>query len=395
MEIIIQTVIHHIINALHVPVRQYGVDGKLETYYGSHEEADQLIRNEELQQKLYAAAAEEYPEIWQEEYPVCYGVVCALGKVYILGPISTDYTYFQEEQRISCCDFMEFANEVLLLHNVTNGHDLPLSDIIARNFENRDMKQKVEKKLGQIYFRYQENGKVHNPYDQEVRELNSIREGNVEKLIRCMDEVIDGEYAVLSREPLRAMKNLAIVTLATSARAAIDGGMLPEESFSMNDVYILQVDSAVNAGQISALVRRAKIEYARHVSELGHQPRKVNILAEEAKKIIYRDMHKKIVVREVAEEMHITPEYLSALFKQSERLTVNDYIIKTKIQQTENLLIYSDYSIEEIGYYFGFCSQSHYGKAFKKWKGMTPGKFRRQYGKKEFIQKFQEEFKKV
>lgn len=388
----IQAVIHHIINTIHAAIRRYGAEGKMEAYYGSNEEEDTLGKDQELRQKLYAGAAEDYPRIYQTEYPVFYGAVRSGEKVYILGPVSTDYTNYNEEQRISYCDFMEFVNEVLLLHNVLNGQDMGSSDVIARNFETLDMKQKVEKKLGQIYFRYQESGKVHNPYDQEVRELNSIREGNVEHLIHCMDEVIEGEYAVLSREPLQSLKNLAIVTLATSARAAIDGGMLPEESFSMNDVYILQVDAAVNAGQIGALVRRAKIEYAKIVGDIGRQKQKVNTLVEEAKKIIYRDMHKKIIVKEIAGEMHITPEYLSALFRRSENITVNDYIMKTKVQQTENLLIYSGYSIEEIGYYFGFCSQSHYGRVFKKWKGTTPGKFREQYGKKEFIRKFRKEF---
>lgn len=54
---------------------------------------------------------------------------------------------------------------------------------------------------------------------------------------------------------------------------------------------------------------------------------------------------------------------------------------------SQNLLIYSDYTVEEIGYYFGFSSQSHFGKVFKKWSDMTPVQYRRRYGMKSFTDK--------
>ena len=73
------------------------------------------------------------------------------------------------------------------------------------------------------------------------------------------------------------------------------------------------MDAAATIEQIGALDYEAKVEYATLVHNLKEH-RKENTLVEEAKRIIFRDMHKKIIIKDVAGEIHITPEYLSRSF---------------------------------------------------------------------------------
>lgn len=49
-----------------------------------------------------------------------------------------------------------------------------------------------------------------------------------------------------------------------------------------------------------------------------------------------------------------------------------------------NMLMYSDLEISKIGDYVNFPSQSYFGKMFKKYMHMTPGKYRNLYKPKEF-----------
>jgi AraC-like DNA-binding protein len=90
-------------------------------------------------------------------------------------------------------------------------------------------------------------------------------------------------------------------------------------------------------------------------------------------------------VRELAEELHVSTEYLSTLFKKTEQITISEYILREKVKLARNLLIYSEYTIENIGLYLGFSSQSHFGKVFKKYTGMTPNIYRKRNAKKDFI----------
>ena len=50
-----------------------------------------------------------------------------------------------------------------------------------------------------------------------------------------------------------------------------------------------------------------------------------------------------------------------------------------KIRRSRNLLQYSDYSIQEISFYLGFSSQSHFCKVFQEITGETPGHYKRQF----------------
>ncbi len=400
-----ECILKHILASIHAPLRIFYNTGKLKEYFGDYESADVVLNDTPFREKLLQQAEENFPLIYQDFYPINFCVIKHEDLIYITGPVNCNYTierieniplgdYFVQKHhtgnkkyRISFCEFERFCEENLLLFNVIKHRDMTRQEMIEKNYPFGESIASVKKQLNEIYFRYQENEKVHNSYDQEIRELNSIREGNVEKLIRSLDEIVEGEYAILSKEPLRSLKNLAIVTLALSARAAIDGGMQPEEAFSIDDAYILRVDQAENEGHIIALIRQAKIEFTTLVKE-RNASNESNRIIEEAKRIIYKSLHSRIVIRDIARELEVTPEYLSALFRKSEGITVNEYIIKTKIGLAENLLIYSNYGIEEIGYYLGFCSQSHLGKNFKKWKGMTPKQYRMKYGVKSFIDKF-------
>ena len=164
--------------------------------------------------------------------------------------------------------------------------------------------------------------------------------------------------------------------------------MLPEDSFSLNDSYILQIDSATSIGQVIELGRQAKLEYATIVHQLK-QSKNIHFLIEKTKNLIHKHMHEKIIIKDLAKELRVTPEYLSYLFHREEGITLNDYIMKSKVHFSENLLMYSNYSLDEISYYFGFCSQSHFGKIFKKWTNMTPKQFRVRFGNQKFIDEFE------
>lgn len=399
----IQKIINHIVAAVHVPVREYDENRTLLRYNGDGASEDVLLHDKAFRDVLFDCAEENVPMVCRELYPIYYGVIRTKNKFYIMGPVNIDFTvtsvrqqtvgrYYAkihhlsvEKYRISFCEHKNFCEEYLLLFNCLAERDITYPELCMWSSVKDEVRHDVHAERGRVYFRYQENEKVHNSYDHEMREMNSIREGNVEKLKMTLSEIVEGEYAVLSKDPLRSMKNLEIVALAIVARAAIDGGMNPEDAFSINDSYILRVDAASTIEQIGALDYQAKVEYATLVHSLKEH-RKDNTLVEEAKRVIFRDMHKKIVISDVAGEIHITPEYLSALFKRMEGITVNDYIMREKVRLSENLLMYSTYSMREISYYFGFCSQSHYGKVFKKWKDMTPGQYRCKYGVREFME---------
>ena len=105
---------------------------------------------------------------------------------------------------------------------------------------------------------------------------------------------------------------------------------------------------------------------------------------DQCKDYIFKHLHEKIRIQDIADELFLNANYLSEIFRQYEGLTITEFILQEKVGLTKNLLSYSPYSYSEIAAYLGFSSQSHLGKIFKKHTGMTLKQYRDQYGVREF-----------
>lgn len=245
-----------------------------------------------------------------------------------------------------------------------------------------NMSRTVDQRIASIRFSYQENEIFHNSYQREQQELECIRRGDVEGL-EALEAVPDtGKPGELSKDPLRAEKNLGICALTGNCRAAIQGGVLPEEAFSISDAYIQEMEECVRISDVRDLIREAKFRYAELVAKKVAESER-NLLVEGCKNYIFQNMHRKIEAREIANSLHVAPGYLSQVFHRHTGYTIMQYIMKEKTEHCGNLLRYSQYTYEEIAYYFGFCSQSHFGKVFKHWMGITPRQYRERYSVKE------------
>lgn len=87
----------------------------------------------------------------------------------------------------------------------------------------------------------------------------------------------------------------------------------------------------------------------------------------------------RLTVEELAERAGLSPRQLHRKFREVFGLSVQDFLIKTRIQAASEVLLHSDQNIAQIAARFGFCDQSAFTQLFRKHTGMTPLKFRRRY----------------
>ena len=83
---------------------------------------------------------------------------------------------------------------------------------------------------------------MNNPYDQEIREAASIRNGDPEQLKQAWEEDYTGKLGVLAKTTLRNFQNLGIVLVTLGSRAAMEGGVTPELAYSLSDSYIQKIE---------------------------------------------------------------------------------------------------------------------------------------------------------
>lgn len=254
----------------------------------------------------------------------------------------------------------------------------------------RELLDSVQKNYSMLIFNAQEKEMHHNSYAQEVREQTAIELGNMEMLKSALAEDFGGQLGIVSKDdPLRNMKDISIAVITLASRSAIRGGLLPEISFSYSDIYINQVEKASTAEETILLARSAEFQYTEMVHELQEkkdekEARNYSLHINRCRNYIFSHLHQKLTVKEIADNLGLSADYLSNIFKKYEAVTISQYIIHEKIKLVKNMLIYSHYSYSQIAAYFGFSSQSHLGSLFKKETGYTLGEYRKIYGAGDF-----------
>jgi AraC family transcriptional regulator len=79
----------------------------------------------------------------------------------------------------------------------------------------------------------------------------------------------------------------------------------------------------------------------------------------------------------LADELHYDYNYLSTLFSGVEGITLEQYIIRQKIEKVKELLFYDELNLSEIAYRLGYSSVAHLSGQFKKITGLTPSELKK------------------
>ncbi|SDL87821.1 AraC-type DNA-binding protein [Daejeonella rubra] len=69
--------------------------------------------------------------------------------------------------------------------------------------------------------------------------------------------------------------------------------------------------------------------------------------------------------------------YLSTLFSSVEEITIEQYVIRQKIERVKELLFYDELNLGEIANKLGYSSIAHLSAQFKKVTGQTPSLFKK------------------
>lgn len=103
---------------------------------------------------------------------------------------------------------------------------------------------------------------------------------------------------------------------------------------------------------------------------------------EHLKKILsfIKNNHKeKIGLYEIAEHVHLNPQYISRLFSKAMNTTIVEYITRERLNTSMDLLRYTSDNISDIALESGFPNIKAYFKAFKKYYDKTPAQYRKSY----------------
>lgn len=81
----------------------------------------------------------------------------------------------------------------------------------------------------------------------------------------------------------------------------------------------------------------------------------------------------------IPEKIHYDYKYLSTLFSSVEGITLEQYIIRQKIERVKESIVYDELTLSQIADQLGYSSVAHLSAQFKKVTGMNPSQFKGGY----------------
>ena len=106
------------------------------------------------------------------------------------------------------------------------------------------------------------------------------------------------------------------------------------------------------------------------------QQNRIRRIADQCRKIIERDYGKKIGILEIAEQMEVSSNYLSTVFRRETQYSVNEYLNGVRLKHAKRLLRDTNLKVYEIAEQVGFSDTYYFSSVFKKHVGVTPSEYR-------------------
>ncbi|NBJ00140.1 AraC family transcriptional regulator [Lachnospiraceae bacterium] len=236
--------------------------------------------------------------------------------------------------------------------------------------------EEIERIVTQIRFENNENNLSRLPLEMEKRYFDKIREGRYREITFMDFERMKQVMGKSTRDSIKMFEYVTVSAIAMSTRAAIEGGMAADTAFDLSDGMLQRLEQAKTPEEMHDIIELTGIIMAHEV--LKARMSRGSYLVEQIKNYVSSHIFKRIYLKDIAQYLGMSPEYISSMFSKQEQYTIQEYIQKKKTDVACNLLRYSEASIAEIAQYMGYQSQSNFSSVFKKWKKQSPSEYRMQ-----------------
>ena len=267
---------------------------------------------------------------------------------------------------------------------VLNGEKLSLADITIYDEEQFRLSEEITAKQTETHYDetndLSNDTAVHNTLALEQTIMNFVRHGDTAALKEWLKNAPAIRPGILSSDTLRQLKNTFIVTATLVSRAAIRGGMDVNDALSLSDAYIQKNEMLFSVESIVNLQYHMVLDYTERVEKLrlGKTPTK---LTTDIANYVQKHLTEPIDIEALSNAMFISRTHLAVKFKKETGMTLTEFILKEKIEESKRLLRYTDKPISAIAAYLGFSSQSHLANVFRKYANSSPNEYRIKHNK--------------
>lgn len=211
-------------------------------------------------------------------------------------------------------------------------------------------------------------------YEFENRCAQAVAQGNVSILDQLCAYGNTVNFIPRQQSSLRDYKNYMIIINTILRKAAEQSAVHPIYLDRLSGKFAKKIE-ALTATPEHTLEREMLHKYCllvRNYSLKGYSSTIQKVLNQ-----INLNLTSDLSLKSLSEMFNISAGYLSTLFKKKTGSTLTDYVNKQRIEYAILLLNTTDLQIQTIASYCGIYDINYFTRTFKKFKGMTPKKYRK------------------
>lgn len=235
--------------------------------------------------------------------------------------------------------------------------------------------KRLETRLAELRFIRQEAGIPHNSFEWGYTLYSYIKNGDVEGLADFYYRERDWLPGMPTDDPLRDIKinSVSLISGITNF-IAMDRLIENELGYTIADACIQLIEESKTLLEVRHNVFAGIYKYTLLVQE--YRQRTYHPLIQRVKAYVSQHLHQEIAIQDMAQELGVSPEHLSRVYRKAEGHTLKEYISNQRLIQIKKQLQFSRMPIQEISRYLGYSSQSHMTAVFRKATGVTPNQYR-------------------
>lgn len=133
------------------------------------------------------------------------------------------------------------------------------------------------------------------------------------------------------------------------------------------------------APSLSSVRSYLLMQLQNHIDNISNLDNKSRIVLE-VEQYIAQNYDKELSIRDIAQRVFVTPNYLCYLYKKSTTRTLNQFILDTKMKKARTFVCETNMRFGEISDALGYSNQNYFTRLFTKYFGESPRAYRNKYG---------------
>lgn len=272
-------------------------------------------------------------------------------------------------------DTINIFNGISIVIGISNLHSSSFDIPLAFKEANKSLSHKFynDKSIFEYSKLFQEQAiqeKIPvNKYIENIK--TSIKNGSVNEAVFLMKELMGKEKSTKQSSEHVKSTSLLICSICST--------LLNDYNATLKDVIdeyenifaeILQCETIEKLSQVLEMIIVRTSDFLSSINVQG------NYIVKNALDYIYKNYHRPIKLKDIADSIHINSSYLSRLIRKETGETITEIITKYRVEKAKELLASENIKAYKVAEMVGIEDTAYFSFIFKKYTGKSPSEFK-------------------